>query len=90
MHSDGRAQYVSIKYSERLAVADFESPVGGVGDSHDNALAETINGIYKADVIHRCRPSQSFEAVEFATLNESTGSTIAGCWSRSATSRQPR
>src|ERR1700741_92696 len=51
-----------------------------------NALAETINGLYKAEVIHRRGPWRSFEAVEFATL-EWVDSTIAGCWSRSATSR---
>ena len=62
------AQYVSIKYTERLAEAGIEPSVGSVGDSFDNALAETINGLYKAEVIHRCGPWRSFEAVEFATL----------------------
>ena len=62
------AQYVSIKYTERLAEAGVESSVGSVGDSYDNALAETINGLYKAEVIHRRGPWRSFEAVEFATL----------------------
>jgi hypothetical protein len=62
------AQYVSIKYTERLAEAGIEPSVGSVGDSYDNALAETINGLYKAEVIHRRRPWRSFEAVEFATL----------------------
>jgi putative transposase len=59
---------VSIKYSERLAEAGIEPSVGSVGDSYDNALAETINGLYKAEVIHRRGPWRSFEAVEFATL----------------------
>ena len=63
-----RSQYVSIKYTERLAEAGIEPSVGSVGDSYDNALAETINGLYKAEVIHRRGPWRSFEAVEFATL----------------------
>ncbi|MBK1656600.1 DDE-type integrase/transposase/recombinase, partial [Allochromatium vinosum] len=52
-HSDRGAQYVSIRYTERLAEAGIEPSVGRVGDSYDNALAETINGLYKAEVIHR-------------------------------------
>ena len=64
----GLAQYVSIRYTERLAEAGIEPSVGSVGDSYDNALAETINGLYKAEVIHRRGPWRSFEAVEFATL----------------------
>ena len=67
-HSDRGSQYVSIKYTERLAQAGIEPSVGSVGDSYDNALAETINGLYKAEVIHRRGPWKSFEAVEFATL----------------------
>jgi transposase InsO family protein len=67
-HSDRGSQYVSIKYTERLAEAGIEPSVGSVGDSYDNALAETINGLYKAEVIHRRGPWRSFEAVEFATL----------------------
>jgi transposase InsO family protein len=67
-HSDRGSQYVSIKYTERLAKAGIEPSVGSVGDSYDNALAETINGLYKAEVIHRRGPWRSFEAVEFATL----------------------
>jgi putative transposase len=67
-HSDRGVQYVSIKYTERLAEAGIEPSVGSVGDSYDNALAETINGLYKTEVI-RCRgPWRSLEAVEFATL----------------------
>ena len=62
------AQYVSIRYTERLAEAGIEPSVGSVGDSYDNALAETINGLYKTEVIHRCGPWRSFEAVEMATL----------------------
>jgi transposase InsO family protein len=67
-HSDRGSQYVSIKYTDRLAVAGIEPSVGSVGDSYDNALAETINGLYKAELIHRRGPWRSFEAVEFATL----------------------
>jgi putative transposase len=67
-HSDRGSQYVSIRYTERLAEAGIEPSVRSVGDSYDNALAETINGLYKAEVIHRRGPWRSFEAVEFATL----------------------
>ena len=67
-HSDRGSQYVSIKYTERLAEAGVETSVGSVGDSYDNALAETINGLYKAEVIHRRGPWRSFKSVEFATL----------------------
>lgn len=67
-HSDRGSQYVSIKYTGRLAEAGIEPSVGSAGDSYDNALAETINGLYKAEVIHRRGPWRSFEAVEFATL----------------------
>jgi putative transposase len=67
-HSDRGVQYLSIKYTERLAEAGIEPSVGSIGDSYDNALAETINGLYKAEVIHRRGPWRSFEAVEFATL----------------------
>ena len=67
-HSDRGVQYVSIRYTERLAEAGIEPSVGSVGDSYDNALAETINGLYKTEVIHRRGPWRSVEAVEFATL----------------------
>ena len=67
-HSDRGVQYVSIKYTERLAGAGVEPSVGSIGDSYDNALAETVNGLYKTEVIHRRGPWRSFEAVEFATL----------------------
>jgi putative transposase len=67
-HSDRGVQYVSIKYTERLAEAGIEPSVGSVGDSYDNALAETVIGLFKAEVIHRRGPWRSFEAVEFATL----------------------
>jgi len=67
-HSDRGAQYPSIKYTERLAEAGIEPSVGTVGDSYDNALAETIIGLFKTEVIHRCGPWRSMEVVEFATL----------------------
>jgi len=67
-HSDRGVQYLSIKYTERLTEAGIEPSVGSVGDSYDNALAETINGLYKTEVIRRCGPWRSLEAVEFATL----------------------
>ncbi|GHH06155.1 transposase [Pseudodonghicola xiamenensis] len=67
-HSDRGSQYLSIKYTERLGEAGIEPSVGSVGDSYDNALAETINGLFKAEVIHRRGPWRNFEAVEYATL----------------------
>jgi putative transposase len=67
-HSDRGVQYVSIRYAERLSEAGLEPSVGSIGDSYDNALAETINGLYKAEVIHRRGPWRSAEAVEYATL----------------------
>lgn len=67
-HSDRGVQYVSIKYTERLAEAGLVPSVGSVGDSYDNALAETINGLYKAELIYRRGPWRSLEAVEYATL----------------------
>ncbi|WP_234732466.1 IS3 family transposase, partial [Acidocella facilis] len=67
-HSDRGSQYVSIKYTERLRDAGIEPSVGSVGDSYDNALAETINGLYKAEVIHRRGSWRSFEEIEYATL----------------------
>lgn len=67
-HSDRGSQYVSICYTERLAEAGIEPSVGSRGDSYDNALAETINGLYKTELIHRRAPWKTKEAVELATL----------------------
>jgi len=67
-HSDRGSQYVSIRYSERLAEAGIEPSVGSKGDSYDNALAETINGLYKAELIHRRAPWKTKESLELATL----------------------
>ena len=68
-HSDRGVQYLAMNYTQRLAEADLVPSVGSVGDSYDNALAETINGLYKAEVIWRQRSWPSATAVEMATLN---------------------
>ena len=78
-YSDRGSQYVSIRYTERLAEAGIDPSVGSVGDSYDNALAETIIGLFKTEVIHRRDPWRSSEAVEFAPSNGLTGSTPAAC-----------
>ncbi len=67
-HSDRGSQYLSIRYTERLAEANIDASVGSVGDSYDNALAETINGLYKTEVIRHRGPWRTIEEVEFATL----------------------
>jgi len=67
-HSDRGSQYLSIRYSERLAEAGIEPSVGSKGDSYDNALAETINGLFKAEMIHQRGPWKTKQAVELATL----------------------
>ena len=67
-HSDRGSQYLSIRYTERLAQAGIESSVGSRGDSYDNALAETLNGLFKTEVIHPRAPWRNRDAVEYATL----------------------
>ena len=67
-HSDRGSQYLSIRYTERLAEAGIQSSVGSRGDSYDNALAESIIGLYKTEVIRRAGPWRDLQAVEFATL----------------------
>jgi putative transposase len=68
-HSNrGRAQYLSILYSALLAEAGIESSVGSKGDSFDDALAEPMNGLHRVEVIHRCGPWKTRQAVELATL----------------------
>ncbi|EAU46124.1 integrase, catalytic region [Salipiger bermudensis HTCC2601] len=67
-HSDLGGQYLSIRYTERLGEAGLEPSVGSVGDSYDNALAETIIGLFKTEVIHRLGPWKSTDAVEWETL----------------------
>jgi len=68
-HSDRGVQYLSIRYTERLAEAGIESSVGSIGDSYDNALAESVIGLYKTEVIRRKGPWKSLDDVEFATLD---------------------
>jgi putative transposase len=68
-HSDRGGQYLSIRYTERLAEAGIEPSVGSVGDSYDNALAETVIGLYKTEVIRKKGPWRYLEAVEFETLD---------------------
>ncbi len=89
-HSDRGSLYVTIRYSERLAEAGVEPSVGSKGDSYDNALAETINGLYKAELIHRRAPWKTKEASELATLEGCPGSTPTACSNPSATSRPQR
>lgn len=67
-HSDRGVQYLAIRYTDRLLAAGIESSVGSRGDAYDNALAETINGLYKAEVIHHLGPWKGLEDVEYATL----------------------
>ncbi len=67
-HSDRGSQYLSIRYTERLAEAEIAASVGTTGDSYDNALAETIIGLYKTEVIHHRGPWKGRESVEYATL----------------------
>jgi putative transposase len=67
-HSDRGVQYLSIRYTKRLADAGIAASVGSTGDSYDNALAETINGLYKAEVIHHLGPWKNRAAVEIAAL----------------------
>jgi putative transposase len=67
-HSDRGGQYLSIRYTERLAEAGIEPSVGSRGDSYDNALAETVIGLFKTEVIHRDGPWRGFDDVEYATL----------------------
>jgi putative transposase len=68
-HSDRGVQYLSIRYSERLSEAEIVASVGSKGDSYDNALAESFNGLYKSELIHRKGPWRNVEHVEWATLN---------------------
>ena len=67
-HSDRGSQYLAMRYTERLADAGIEPSVGSRGDSYDNALAESVIGLFKAEVIRRKGPWRTLEAVEFATL----------------------
>jgi transposase InsO family protein len=82
------AQYLSIRYTDRLAEAGIEPSVGSTGDSYDNALAETVIGLFKTEEIHRRGPWKGLEDVEFATLEWARGTTAAACSNRSATCRR--
>ena len=84
------AQYVSIRYSERLAEAGIEPSVGSKGDSYDNALAETINGLYKAELIHRRAPWKTKESLELATLEWVSWFTTTDCLSPTDTFPLPK
>ena len=68
-HSDRGSQYLSIRYSDKLIEAGIDASVGSVGDSYDNALAETINGLYKTEVIRHRGPWKNIDEVEYATLD---------------------
>jgi putative transposase len=70
IHHSGRgSQYLSITYSNRLSEAAFKPSVGSTGDSYDNAMAESVIGLYKTELINRRGPWKTFEEVEYATLN---------------------
>jgi transposase InsO family protein len=69
LHSDRGVQSLSIRYSERLGEAEIVASVGSRGDSNDNALPESFNGLYKTELIHRKGPWRNVELVEWATLN---------------------
>jgi putative transposase len=66
-HTDAGRQYTAVRFSERLAEAGISASVGSVGDSFDNALAETINGLYKTELIKPRGPWRTVEQVEYAT-----------------------
>ena len=89
-HSDRGSQYVSIRYTERLAEAGIEPSVGGRGDSYDNALVETINGLYKPKSSTDAAPGRVCRPWSWPRSNGSVGSTIIDCLSRSVTSLQPK
>ncbi len=78
-HSDKGSQYVSLAYTQRLKEAGLLASTGSTGDSYDNAMAESINGLYKAEVIHR-KSWKNRAEVELATLTWGTGITIDDCW----------
>ncbi len=82
-------QYLSIRYTERLVDAGVQLSAGSVGDSYDNALAETVNGLYKAEVVHR-RSWRTLQEVELANLQWVHRSTTIGCSDRSDTCRRQK
>jgi transposase InsO family protein len=86
-HSDRGSQYVSIRYTERLAEAGIEPSVGSKGDSYDNALAETINGLYKGELIHRRAPWRTRNQWSWQPRNGWLGSITTDCLNTSGTYR---
>ena len=88
-HSDRGGQYLSIRYTERLAEAGAVTSVGSRGDSYDNALAETIIGLYKTELVRRRGPWRAWTRSSTPPWSGSTGSTTAGSWNPSAMSHQP-
>ena len=88
-HSDRRSQYVSIRYSDRLSEAGINPSVGSTGSAYDNALAETINGLYKTEVIHRRALGKPRPPWNWPPWNGCLGSTI-NAWNRSETSRRQK
>jgi transposase InsO family protein len=88
-HSDRGSQYLAICYTERLAQAGAVTSVGSRGDSYDNALAETIIGLYKTELIRRRGPGRASTTSNTPPWSGSTGSTIVDCWSPSGMSRRP-
>jgi putative transposase len=90
-HSDRGSQYACILYTERLAQAGIEPSVGSCGDSYDNALAETINGLYKTELIHRrALPGKPRSHWNWLPLNGCPGSTTTDCWSPLGIFHRPR
>jgi transposase InsO family protein len=83
-HSDHGVQYVSVSYPQRLAEVGIEPSVGSVGDSDDNALAESVMGLYKTERMGPRGPWRTLEAVELATLGWVDGFNPGGYWNRSA------
>jgi putative transposase len=83
-HSDRGTQYLSIRYTKRLDEAGIAPSVGSAGDSHDNAMAESMIGLYKTELIRRRGPWKGIDDVEFGTLEWVDWFNHGGCWSRSA------
>ena len=88
-HSDRGSQYLSIRYTERLSESGIEPSVGSRGDSYDNALAESVIGLYKTEVIRKDGPWKGVDDVEFALSTGCPGSTSSGSWDRLATYHRP-
>ena len=89
-HSDRGSQYLSIRYTERLAAAGIEASVETRGDAYENALAESVIGLFKTEVIRHAGPWRSLDDVEYAALAWVAWFNTAGCWHRSGTYPQRR